>query len=82
MTYTSMYQDRITINPDILAGKPVVKGTRVPVEVVLEYLAYDQNIHTLFDAFPRLTIEDVKACLGYAQRAVEKDAPRQSHAHV
>jgi len=77
-----MYQDRITINPEVLAGKPVVKGTRVPVEVVLEYLAYEPNIHTLFEAFPRLTIEDVKACLSYAQQAIEKDTPRQSHAHV
>ena len=64
------YRDRIITDPRILAGKPVVKGTRIPVELVLEYLAYDPNVHTLFEAFPRLTVEDVKACLVYAKRHI------------
>lgn len=65
------YQDRIVIDPDILAGKPVVKGTRIPVELVLKHLAQDLNIQTLFDTYPRLTPEDVKACLEYAEALVE-----------
>jgi uncharacterized protein (DUF433 family) len=76
------YQDRIIADPRILAGKPIVKGTRIPVELVLEYLAYDPNIHTLFQAFPRLTLEDVKACLTYAQGLVEEERPKGSSAHV
>ena len=76
------YQDRIIIDPRILAGKPVVKGTRIPVELVLEYLAYDPNVHTLFEAFPRLTIADVKACLAYAQELVEAERLKASPAHV
>ena len=60
-------QDRIIIDPRILAGKPVVKGTRIPVELVLEYLAHDPNVATLFEAFPRLTLADIKACLAFAQ---------------
>lgn len=57
------YQDRITIDPEILVGKPVVEGTRIPVELVLKRLAQDLNLKTLFEAYPRLTEEDVKACL-------------------
>ena len=81
-TKQQTYQDRIIVDPRILAGKPVVKGTRIPVELVLEYLAYDTNIHTLFEAFPRLTLEDVKACLAYAQQVVEAEKPKHHHAHV
>lgn len=65
------YGDRIVINPEIMAGKPVVKGTRVPVELVLKRLSQDLNLETLFAAYPRLTLEDVKACLAYAEAIVE-----------
>ncbi len=54
----------------------MVKGTRIPVELVLEYLAYDPNVQTLFEAFPELTLEDVKACLVYAGTLVEKEQQR------
>ena len=65
------YQDRIIIDPNILAGKPVVRGTRIPVELVLKRLAQDLNMQTLFEAYPRLTKEDVQACIAYAQALVE-----------
>lgn len=76
------YQDRIIIDPCILTGKPVIKGTRIPVELVLEYLADDPNIDILFEAFPRLTLEDVKACLAYAQELVEAERPKHHHTPV
>jgi uncharacterized protein (DUF433 family) len=65
------YHDRIVRNHDILGGKPVIKGTRVPVDLVLQCLANDPDIKKLFAAFPHLTIEDVKACLLYARELVE-----------
>lgn len=65
-----MPQDRIVIDPNVLVGKPVVKGTRIPVAVVLEYLASDLDLRTLFEAFPRLTEDDVKACLNYARAVI------------
>ncbi len=61
-----MYQDRIIVDPKILVGKPVVKGTRVPVELVLKRLAQDLSFETVLEAYPRLTTEDLKACLEYA----------------
>ena len=54
--------DRIVRDPAILVGKPVVKGTRIAVEVVLDYLAHNPNFDDLFADYPRLTMDDVKAC--------------------
>jgi uncharacterized protein (DUF433 family) len=66
------YKDRITTNPHIMVGKPVVKGTRIPVERVVAHLANNPDLADLFAAYPDLTIEDVKACLAYAHHAVEQ----------
>lgn len=57
------YEDRIIQDPRILVGKPVVKGTRIPVELVLGHLAANPDLAELFAAYPRLTVEDVQACL-------------------
>jgi uncharacterized protein (DUF433 family) len=54
-----------------MVGKPVVKGTRIPNEIVLERLAEDLDTKALFADYPRLTEEDVKACLAYAEEVVE-----------
>jgi uncharacterized protein (DUF433 family) len=62
--------NRITIDPDVMAGKPVVKGTRIPVELVLDQLAFDPHLDELFAAYPHLTVDDVKACLAYASAIV------------
>ena len=66
------YEGRIVNDPDILAGKPVVRGTRIPVGLVLDYLANNPNFNDLFADYPRLTIDDVKACLAFAQALVEE----------
>ncbi|MDQ4066392.1 MAG: DUF433 domain-containing protein [Thermoproteota archaeon] len=66
------YKDRITINSAVMVGKPVVKGTRIPVERVVAHLANNPDLDDLFAAYPELTVEDVKACLAYAHHAVEE----------
>ena len=66
-------QERIVRVPGLVGGKPVVKGTRIPVRLVLEYLAEEPDTQALFAAFPRLTREDVKACLDYAKDLVEDE---------
>ena len=60
------FQGRIVADPDVLVGKPVVKGTRIAVEHVLEQLADSLDINELFEVYPDLTAEDVQACLAYA----------------
>ena len=64
------YKDRIVTDPKIMVGKPVVRGTRIPVEHVLGRLAENPDLTELFAAYPELTREDVRACLHYAQNAV------------
>lgn len=66
------YGDRITSDPAIMVGKPVVAGTRIPVERVLRHLEENDRAD-LFAAFPELTDEDVRACLAYARAAVERE---------
>jgi uncharacterized protein (DUF433 family) len=62
------YNDRITTNPTVMVGKPVVKGTRIPVERVVAHLANNPDMADLLDAYPELTVANVKDCLQYAQR--------------
>ena len=77
------YADRIVQDPEILVGKPVVKGTRLSVELVLGHLAENPDLNELFAAYPRLTVEDVKAVLAYAHDAVagqRRRTPRKATA--
>ena len=64
------YADRITADPRILAGKPVVRGTRIAVSLVLEELSQNPDIKELLAAHPDLTRADVQACLAYAKAMV------------
>jgi uncharacterized protein (DUF433 family) len=64
------YGERITADPRILAGKLVVRGTRIAVGLVLEELAHNPDIADLLAAHPDLTLTDVKACLAYAKAMV------------
>ena len=66
------HHDRIVQDPETLVSKPVVKGTRIPVELVLAKLAANPDLEELFQDYPRLTVEDVKACLDYASTLVQK----------
>lgn len=58
--------DRIEVNPNVLLGKPVIRGTRISVELLLRKLSEGANEADLLDAYPRLTREDIQAAIGYA----------------
>ena len=58
--------DRIELNPEILAGKPVIRGTRLAVEFILELLASGESENTILENYPGLTRDDILACLSYA----------------
>lgn len=60
------YKDIITIEPGKRGGKPCVRGLRITVYEVLEYLASDMTETEILDDFPDLTREDLKACIAYA----------------
>ena len=68
----SDFSDRIVRDPEILTGKPTVRGTRLSVELVLGFLADNPNLDDLFRGYPDLTVEDVQACLAFAEMQVRK----------
>jgi len=61
------WQERIVSTPDVLKGKPRLKGTRIPVSLILGYLASGATTDDLQREFPDVTSEDVAACLSYAR---------------
>ena len=60
------WPDRIVVDPEVLAGKPVIRGTRLAVEFVLDLLAAGQSEANIVANYPGLAHEDVLACLAYA----------------
>lgn len=61
-----METTRIEINPKIMLGKPVIRGTRIPVEIIIRKLSEGMTEAELLDAYPRLVVEDIRAALAYA----------------
>ena len=60
------WNERIVLDPAILTGKPVVKGTRLSVELIVDLLAEGWSNDDLLRSYPNLTMEDIRACLRYA----------------
>jgi uncharacterized protein (DUF433 family) len=60
------YRDRITLDPLVRSGKPCIRGTRIAVADVLDYLGGRMSIPEVLEDFPDLTAEDVQACLSFA----------------
>ncbi len=67
---TAKLLDRITVDPAIFGGKPIIRGRRLAVEHVLGMLAAGDDIETVVEGYPWLEREDVLACLEYARRLV------------
>ena len=61
---------RITVNPDIFGGKPIIRGRRLAVEHVLAMLAAGDSVETILEGYPWLEENDIRACLVYARRLV------------
>lgn len=75
-TERRVIDDRIVQDPEIMVGRPVIRGTRIPVERVIAQLAHEPHLDDLFAAYPELTVDDVKAALAYAHEAVSKQRGR------
>ncbi|MEH2355499.1 DUF433 domain-containing protein [Nostoc sp.] len=65
--------ERITVNPKIFGGKPIIRGRRLAVEHILGMLAAGDTIETLLEGYPWLEREDIQACLVYARRLVSHE---------
>ena len=65
--------ERITYNPDIFGGKPVIRGRRLAVEHILGMLSAGDGVDTILEGYPWLEREDILACLAYARRVVGEE---------
>lgn len=62
--------ERIEVNPAVMMGKPVVRGTRIAVELILRKLSQGATEEELLEAYPNLAVEDLQAAMGYAAEAL------------
>jgi uncharacterized protein (DUF433 family) len=62
---------RITLDPEICHGKPIIRNTRYMVEGIIEYMAGGDSVEDIITEFPELTREDILACLAFAARAIQ-----------
>ena len=67
------WEKHIESNPEVLYGKPVIKATRIPVDLILEKLAMGDEYHEILDAYPSLTIKDIHACLLFASHSIKNE---------
>jgi uncharacterized protein (DUF433 family) len=67
------WKERIVVNPNILVGKPVVKGTRIAVEFIVDLLAQGWSEEEILRNYPGLTREDIRACLCYASAVLHAE---------
>ena len=65
--------DRIVVNPKILGGKPIIKGTRIAVSLILEWLAAGMTPEEIVKEYPHLTSKDTTAAVRYAAKLLEKE---------
>ncbi len=66
--------ERITLNPKVMVGKPVIKGTRLTVEYILNLLAHGVTVVEILEEYNGLALEDLQACLLFATRSLEDTA--------
>ena len=64
---------RIVIDPQVLAGKPVIKGTRIAVELVIDRLAQGWSVEQILEEYDHLTLEDTRACLRHAREVLRSE---------
>jgi uncharacterized protein (DUF433 family) len=68
--------DRIEVNPEILSGKAVIKGTRIPVYLILELLSAGYDFKKIIKSYPSLTKKDIEAAINYAASLTKNDEVR------
>ena len=67
------WEERITVDPKVLVGKPVIKGTRLAVEFVLDLLACGWTHEQILDNYPGVTLKDIRACVAYAKQVLQEE---------
>lgn len=75
-TSASPYRERIAIDPGVLAGKPVIAGTRIPVSLILNLFAHGYDTARILLAYPNLEEADIIAALAYAEARMDREEVR------
>lgn len=76
------WKDRISINSHVCHGKPCIKGTRIMVSVILDYLSAGETHETILREYPQLTDEDIRAVLGYAAWLAHEEEQQPLHTEI
>ena len=76
------FSARIVVNPRVLGGRPVIKDTRIPVSLILNLLAHGYTVERVVEAYPILTVADVRAALAYASARMEQADVESLVAHA
>jgi uncharacterized protein (DUF433 family) len=67
------WQERISVDPKVLVGKPVIRGTRLAVELVIDLLGKGWTQEQILQSYPNLRVEDIRACLAYASEVLQAE---------
>ncbi len=65
--------NRIEVNPNVMAGKPVIRGTRIPVYLILNLIAHGYDFKRIVEAYPILKNQDIKAALEYSEKRLKRE---------
>jgi len=67
------YKDKISVNPNVMLGKPCIKGTRITVELIIKKLSEGASINDLLEGYPKLIVEDIRAALAYSADVISRE---------
>ncbi len=76
------WRDRIAVDPQICHGKPCIKGTRIMVSIILDYLKAGEGVDTILREYPSLKAEDVQATLAYAAWLAREEESQPLHTEI
>ena len=81
MTLTN-WREHISIDPNVCHGKPCIKGTRIMVSIILDYLKAGENVKAILREYPTLKEEDVRAAIGYAAWLAHEEEQQPIHTEI
>ena len=76
------WNDRVSVDPNVCHGKPCIKGTRIMVSIVLDYLKAGESVEAILSQYPTLKEEDIRAAIGYAAWLAHEEEEQPLHTQV
>lgn len=76
------WREHISIDPNVCHGKPCIKGTRIMVSIILDYLNFGESVETILQEYPTLKEDDIRAALGYAAWLAHEEEQQPLHTEI